>query len=44
MIKNILLVAMLCSSALVQAQHDMKNMAGTKMLSHPSWVGVQELL
>ncbi|MGN6295158.1 MAG: multicopper oxidase domain-containing protein [Ginsengibacter sp.] len=36
MIKTILLVLMLFTSVLAQAQHDMKNMQGTKMLSHPS--------
>ncbi|MGN6401240.1 MAG: multicopper oxidase domain-containing protein, partial [Flavisolibacter sp.] len=36
MIKTILLVLVLFTSVLAQAQHDMKNMQDTKMLSHPS--------
>lgn len=35
MIKTILLILVLFSSAFVYAQHDMKNMPGTKMTSHP---------
>lgn len=36
MIKTILLVLVLFSSAFIYAQHDMKNMPGMKMPSHPS--------